>query len=400
MPRVLRLAAVACATLAVSATARAEDAPPLLKIGGFVQSQLLMQDFNDAASPNAKDGVLPDGVGPDTLGVKADGTTTNGTFFRIRRARLKAEATPAPYAKFVYEIDPFPVGGQTNEVGTMARNVEAIGKVDLGDLGALEVGAGIFKVPFGYEVLQSDADRPFLERSGGIQNMVPAEFDLGARAMATLFQKRLVVQAALINGQTEGEKSFVRLPDLNAHKDFVARLRWDFGPVDLGLSAYVGRGIALDATSARYAGFPKRGLDVEVAVHHRLLPDLGETRAFAELIVGTNMDHGLRYSFAFPVLPAKGTEVADVHQRSAFVRVEQELGRRFLVGVRWDRYTPDTSVDDSARTALGGVFVIRFGKGLQSMTEYTRIVDDVHKAGGAAAGKKTWQMSYALQARF
>lgn len=401
MPRSSHLAAVAVASLAISATpARADDAPPMVRFGGFVQSQLLLQDFDAAASPNAKDGVLPDGVGPGTLGVKSDGTTTNGSFFRIRRARLKAEANPTPFARFVYEIDPFPVGGQTNEVGTMARNVEAIGKVSLGELGSLEIGAGIFKVPLGYEVVQSDADRPFLERSGGIQNMVPAEFDLGVRALATLLDKRLVAQVALINGQTEGERSFVRLPDLNAHKDLVARVRWDFGPAEVGVSGYLGRGIVVDATSGRFAGFPKRAVDVELALHHRLLPELGETRAFAEVILGRNMDHGLRYTFAFPALPAPSADVADIRQRSAFVRVEQELGRRFLVGLRWDRYTPDTSVDDNARTAIGGVFVVRFGKGLQSMTEYTRIVDDVHKAGGTAPHKRTWQMSYALQVRF
>lgn len=394
------LAACVCAVaLAVALPARAED-PPLVKLGGFVQSQLLMQYFDDASSPNAKDGVLPDGFGPQTLGVKADGTTTNQTFFRVRRARIKVEATPAPYARFVYEIDPFPVGGQTSEAGTMARNVEAIGVVSLGDLGKLEFGAGIFKVPFGYEVLQSDADRPFVERSGGIQNMVPAEFDLGARALATLFDKRLVVQAALVNGQTEGEKAFVRLPDLNAHKDLAARARWDFGPFELGLSAYVGRGITLDATTQRYAGFPKRAVDVEAAVHHRLVPSLGETKLFAEVILGENMDHGLRYAFALPALPTGKGEVADLSQRSAFVRVEQELGRHFALGVRWDRYTPDTSLDDNARTALGAVFVVRFGRALSWMTEYTRIADDVHKPGASAAHKKTHVMSYMLQARF
>lgn len=393
------VASVCAAALAVALPARAED-PPVFKVGGFVQSQLVMQYFDDASSPNAKDGVLPDGFGPQTLGVKTDGTTTNQTFFRVRRARIKVEATPAPYARFVYEIDPFPVGGQTSEAGTMARNVEAIGVVSLGDLGKLEIGAGIFKVPFGYEVLQSDADRPFIERSGGVQNMVPAEFDLGARAMATLFDKRLVVQLGLVNGQTEGEKAFVRLPDLNAHKDLAGRARWDFGPFELGLSGYVGRGIVLDATTQRFAGFPKRAVDFEAALHHKLAPSLGETRVFAELILGKNMDHGLRYAFAFPVLPTGKGEVADLSQRSAFVRVEQDLGRRFALGLRWDRYTPDTTQDANARTALGAVFVVRFGRALSFATEYTHVADDVHKPGASAANKKTHVMSYLLQARF
>ena len=101
---------------------------------------------------------------------------------------------------------------------------------------------GIFKLPFGYEILQSDADRPFIERSWGERNMYPSEFDTGARAYTTLLERKLVVQVALVNGSTIGEKTFAVLPDLNQGKDVVGRVNYDFGPVDVGVGGYYGKG--------------------------------------------------------------------------------------------------------------------------------------------------------------
>ena len=64
----------------------------------------------------------------------------------------------------VFEIDPIPAGGPDNGTGTIARNVEAQGIARWADDVTTTFGMGIFKIPFGYEVLQSDADRPFIAR--------------------------------------------------------------------------------------------------------------------------------------------------------------------------------------------------------------------------------------------
>jgi len=98
-----------------------------LKMTGFVQPQLVFQTFNAAGSPNAGATGLPAGIGSNDVIAKADGTTTNANFFRLRRARLKTEYMPTDFAKFVFEIDPGPVGGPAPGVGTIARNVEAVG---------------------------------------------------------------------------------------------------------------------------------------------------------------------------------------------------------------------------------------------------------------------------------
>ena len=79
---------------------------------------------------------------------------------------------------------------------------------------------GIFKLPFGYEVLQNDADRPFIERSWGEQNLMPGEFDTGARAYTTWAkdERRSWRRSRVVNGQTEGEPTFSLDPDLNQGK--------------------------------------------------------------------------------------------------------------------------------------------------------------------------------------
>ena len=200
------------------------------KLTGYVQPQFILQSFDANASPNAGAAGLPDGIGPNDVIAKADGTTTNSTFFRLRRARLKAEYMPTDFARFVMELDPTPAGGPTAGVGTLARNVEAMGIATLAPDHVAELGVGIFKVPFGFEVLQSDADRNFIERSYGEQSMFPAEYDTGARVHGSHFGKKLDVQLAVINGITIGEKTFAILPDLNKSKDVVGARQLQFRP--------------------------------------------------------------------------------------------------------------------------------------------------------------------------
>ena len=126
--------------------------------------------------------------------------------------------------------------------GTIAREVEAEGIAHWSKEWVTEWGMGIFKLPFGYEVLQSDAYRPFIERSWGEQNMTPGEFDTGAR-MYTSWKtdaQSFDLQLAVVNGQTEGEPTFSLDPDLNKAKDFVGRHRYRNSGFDVGVSGYAG----------------------------------------------------------------------------------------------------------------------------------------------------------------
>ena len=66
---------------------------------------------------------------------------------------------------------------------------------------------GQFKVPFGYEVLQSSADREMPERARVIRALFPGERDRGARLTARY--EWFSFMGALVNGNfTQGDPVF------------------------------------------------------------------------------------------------------------------------------------------------------------------------------------------------
>ena len=379
------------------------------KASGFLQPQLVWQWFNAAASPNADaNGALPAGISPNSAVARADGTTTNPDFFRLRRARLKIEFSPSESARFVFEIDPTSIGGPSGGVGTIARNVEVVGTVHWpgGFEATTEFGMGIFKIPFGYEVLQSDADRPFIERSWAEQNLFPGEYDTGARAYSSLFDRHLHAQVAVVNGNIQGEKTFAVLPDLDKGKDLVGRLSYDLGIATIGASGYYGQGHILDTTLLRFKQFPRWAYGFELGIKHRFLPSIGETRLFAEIVRAQNLDRGTRYGqFAVPTLPSFPADVPngtvnDHDELGGFVRVEQDLGRHFTLAARYDYYTPDSAQGSNGRDTFGVVGVVHFTRALQWMLEYDHAVDNVHRPGGPLPSRQIDTLSNVLQARF
>jgi Phosphate-selective porin O and P len=373
------------------------------KVSGFVQPQFLWQIYNAAGSPNSSGGSLPSGISANDITAKTDGTTTNGTFFRLRRARLKTEFMPSEHARFVFEIDPTPSGGPNAGTGTIARNVEAVGIVNWTRDFVAEYGVGIFKVPFSYEILQSDADRPFIERSWGEQNLFPGEYDTGARASARAMHGKLTGQFAVVNGQMIGEKNFAVLPDLNRGKDVLGRLNYDFGPADVGLGLYYGQGQITDTTALKFKQFPRSAGQVEAALHHTFVKSLGATKAFAELVLGHNMDRGTKYGpgMGLPAMPVNiGDDVDGKDERSLFFRVEQDLSHWITLGARYDFYSPDTAQANNARDTYSFIAVVHFTRGLQLMTEIDHAIDNVHAPGKPPPSKQIEAVSSVLQARF
>jgi hypothetical protein len=368
-----------------------------------VQPEFVWNVFNAAASPNADvAGNLPPGIGANDVTARADGTTTNQTYFRVRRARLRTEFLPTHFARFVFEIDPVPFGW--SGINTIARQIEAIGVARLPGR-TFEFGAGIFRVPFGAEILESDADRPFIEHSWGEQNMFPGEFDTGARIGIENFRppfgKHWRGQIAIVNGQMIGEKTFGALPDLNRGKDFVAHANYDLGPFDIGVSGYLGQGQIVDASALRFKLFTRSAANVDAALHHTFFEHLGATRAYGELTLGTNMDRGLYYPFAAPVIPLKVTDdVLDLDERALVVRLEQDITEWVTLGARYDFYTPDTSQSNDGRDTYSFVGVVHFTRGLALRTEFNHAIDNVHRPGAPAPSRQIDTLSSVLQARF
>jgi hypothetical protein len=380
-------------------------------VSGYVQPQLLWQWFDANGSPNLVGGQLPPGVGANSVIATAEAggpaLTTNGDYFRLRSVRPKVELAPNRYTRLVVEIDPIPAGGPDNATGTIARNVESQGIVPwCACAGGLETtfGMGIFRVPFGREVLESDADRPFIEHSWWEDNVFPGEFDTGARAYTTALDRALDVQLAVVNGSTQGEKTFALLPDMNHGKDAVGRVHATFGAMEVGASGYFGQGQEASlAPVPTFKQFFRYAINAEAALRLRLL-GLGETRASAEIDRGQNMDRGVRYApaIALPGLPADivhGSVVAK-DELGAYVRVEQDLTPLFTVAVRYDTYSPDTAQAHDGRDTLAAVGVAHFTRQLQLMIELDHFVDDVHLPGAQPADRHGAALSTVLQARY
>ena len=371
-----------------------------VSISGFIQPQLIMNVFNAAASPNGSGGVLPDGIGANDVIAKANGDTTNTNFFRLRRTRARITFEPNKYARFTVELEPSVAGGPVPGSGTAARNIEADAVVPFADGKAkLVFGAGIFKVPFNFETPQSDADRPFVERSYMQRNMLPAEFDTGLHADFS-WNKKLLVTAAVLNGHTIGEQDFTVVPDLNRGKDVTLRVNYDFGPFDLGVSGYYGRGQVVDGQKLRFKQFTRWAVGGEAALHQEFSKSVGQTAVYAELVLAQNMDRGTIAAGNLPKIPDDiSADVVDKKELGAFARIEQNLGKVFVLGFRWDWYTPDYAIASNGRHTLGGVFVVNMGKGLKTMLEYDHSMDNVHASGAAPAMRVVDTVSCILQAR-
>jgi hypothetical protein len=377
-----------------------------LRVSGYVQGQGLWQWYNAAASPNLVDGVLPTGIGANSVVAKPDpttglGVTTNGDYFRLRRAHLKTELMPADFARLVFEIDPTPPGWNGG-VNTIVRELEAQGIARWARDVRTEFAVGVFEVPFGFEVQQPHYARPFIEPSWGERNLFPQEFDTGAHAYTSALHDRLTVQLAILNGVMEGEPTFSLIPDLNKGKDLVGRVNFNAGPLDAGASGYYGQGQIVDPVGLRFKQFPRWAANVELGVHHVFVPRLGETRLYAEGTIAQNMDRGVNYAFALPGFPTdvvNGT-VASLTEWSAWGRLEQDITEWFTLGLRFDYYTPDASQGNDGRATYAAVAVLHFTSGLQYMLEYDHAVDDVRPSGTAAPNRQIDQLSNTLQVRF
>jgi hypothetical protein len=112
---------------------------------------------------------------------------------------------------------------------------------------------GLFKIPFGREVLQYDPERLFLERSTVVRALFPGEYDLGVRVSGGWRFLRYAL--AVMNGEPSGEQAFAAR-DPNQSKDLVGRIGIDteiasVAHLRAGLSGVYGTGFASGTTSSK-----------------------------------------------------------------------------------------------------------------------------------------------------
>jgi hypothetical protein len=372
-----------------------------LRLESFIQPQLSVQTYNTAASPNLQaNGHLPPGIGANDTIAKSDGTTTNGTFFRVRRARMRMFYETDVMRMFI-QIDGMPAGGVGPGIGTILRNAEATGIARWTRDIRTEFTAGLFFTPFRAELLEPSFIRPFIERTWFVQNVFPKERDYGAHVKTIAFKDRLAVDLSVVNGQRLGEKEFVALPDLNRSKDFIAYVTYRLPIVTLGASGYIGRGQIVDAQQLRFKQFDRWAVNGQAKIAHRFLENVGDTRLSSELTFAENMDSGVNYAFAVPKIGANiADEVQSLDERGLYVRFEQDIKRYFTVGYRYDMYTPNSALKNNARDTHAWLAVWHISPNLQLMEELGWVIDNVHPVGAPAPSRQSVYSSTVLQAMF
>lgn len=235
------------------------------------------------------------------------------------------------------------------------------------------VTGGLFRTPFGFEVMESERERPWLERTTAANALVPQSFDLGLRVLGGFSFVRY--QLGIMNGDPIGERTFPGR-DPNESKDLVFRVgaATMFGrnvEVEGGLSGLTGRGFhpgqaatkdtlqfkdsngngVVDSTkelqvvpgtpAQASADLARSAFGADVRANFKL-PVVGDLHVRGEIFRAHDLDRGLYVSD--PIV-AGHTQ----RQRGWYVGVAQELTHWALVGVRYDAYDPDVDATGVGR---------------------------------------------------
>ena len=296
------------------------------------------------------------------------GALLNRDRFVLRRGRLRA-TRDWQWGQVLVELD-----GNTNR-GPALRVQKAevsllYGRAQDKDQPPLvQLTAGQFDLPFGFELTYSSKARFFMERSTGSRALFPSEPDVGVRLSGGIAFARYAI--AITNGEPLDERSGFGLQDPNRNKDITARLGAETKVTpDVvlagGVSFNRGRGYhaATDATkntlswrdanengavdSGEVMGQPgtqatpaktfarwAMGVDLELLLRTRL----GWSMLYAEAFAASNLDRGL--VIADPIQSG-----SDVREYGYFIAFTQELTPYAAVGLRFDYYDPNSDFLD------------------------------------------------------
>jgi hypothetical protein len=331
-----------------------EAALQSIRLSGYVQSDVVLhrQSSENEVSPS--------------------GEPQNRDRFSIPRAHLRIDAARWILAAAL-EIE----ASTTN--GPIVRPVEASLSIrwqgpDREGPPLLEATTGLMKIPFGFEVPETDPHRLFLERSTTARALFPGLFDLGFRLQGGYRFMRYAF--AFMNGQPLGDARFPGR-DPNAGKDLVGRVGVDTSPVSWlrirgGISALSGSGFHQGTPATKdvlvWRDANEDGLvqNTEVQViagapatpsqnYHRFaiggdlgitarIPVLGELTVFGEIARGGNLDRGVE-----PADPVGAGR--DFRELGFHVAATQELTRYAIIGARYDRYDPDADASEQRGVA-------------------------------------------------
>jgi hypothetical protein len=228
------------------------DALKKIKVSGYIQGRYEWKDEAGA-------------------GLNAAGSApVSSNRFRVRRARLKT-TYQGTLSEFVLQIDAVPPSSSGPD-GVTLKDAEASLFLDENTIPSsvpfeVRLTVGQFKVPFGFEILQSSGEREMPERSAMMGAFFPGERDRGVRLQAKFGMFRL--STAIINGNVfpalynptpSTPFNYTFNEDQSSGKDWAGRVGVDLGFVVVGGSWYYGRTIL--ATNLR----PASGMTAAVPV--------------------------------------------------------------------------------------------------------------------------------------
>jgi hypothetical protein len=324
-----------------------KDLDPLrgLVVSGYLQAQLENHD-------DSEDQLRPGGA------------PYNQNRFLIRRGRVRFERE-WEHSSVLMEIDGNTTKGPAIQLFKAEASLFYRGDNPAPTPPMVKVALGLFDTPFGYELLESPRTRFFMERSLQSRAFFPTEPDLGVRVGGALGWFRYAL--AVMNGEPLGEPSGFAGQDPNNHKDFIARFGASAAPakdseISGGVSVLEGKGFVkgTDATKNQLtwndtngnqlldqgevqtipgsSASPSYNFDrwaVGADLQVRFKTDLGQSKVYGELQLGSNMDRAL--FIATPTISGSGIS----RELGYYIGLVQDVTPYAVAGFRYDFYNPD-----------------------------------------------------------
>jgi len=297
------------------------DALNRMKISGYV----LAQYVNDETSVNEVNGAA----------------TRNKDQFSVREARLKFAYQFASTSRVVVQPE-FAGSGVTLKDGFVEFT-------EPWTTWRHTLTAGQFNWPFGFEIEYSSSLRELPERSRVIRTLFPGERDRGVQLSGAGLEERLKYKFAIVNGSGTG-----RTDDANKRKDFLGRLGYTFGPLDLGASIYRGSDLVATATNAKGIEFDKerQGIDFQWITPIQGLGIRGE------------------YITGKQAPPSGTTRSTSFDVEGWYLYAIQNIGTRHQLALRVDEYDGNTDASGDAIRTIGGSYTFFWDGNSRVMAAY------------------------------
>jgi hypothetical protein len=292
----------------------------------------------------------------------------------VHRGHVRLDASKGIVGAAI-EVDANNIHGSQLQI--IAAEVFAdVGSADAQRLPTLLLSLGLTRIPFGYETLQHDLLRPFLEQSNITRALFPGSYQPGLRARGTF--RFLRYDVAAMSGEPIGAAQFAAQAPTHS-LDFVGRFGVHTDIVsgvtfDAGVSGLDGRGFSpgTPTTKDQLVWRDDNGDGIVQASEIQVIPGTtGEpSSTFRRFAAGA--DAHLSWKLPFALLVAGGEFIWSQNlDRALFVSdpvaqsrnqrgtgysasaVLQELPWNFAAGLRYDSYNPDAD----AANASGGVRV-------------------------------------------